>query len=140
MGNYPMLHMGNNPMLHMGNNPMLHIWATASKRRWTVAGSTQYDTTGPWKGWGTKREVQIFLKLQLVMYIANTKRDIANTKMHITNTKRGVDSSKKDTRGNDTKVVQVWSAHILGAVDPKETPRKSRTWLRKGRAGLTKWM
>ena len=90
-------------MLHMGNNPMLHIWATASKRRWTVAGSTQYDTTGPWKGWGTKREVQIFLKLQLVMYIANTKRDIANTKMHITNTKRGVDSSKKDTPGNDMR-------------------------------------
>ena len=109
--------MGNYPMLHMGNNPMLHIWATASKRRWTVAGSTQYDTTGPWKGWGTKREVQIFLKLQLVMYIANTKRDIANTKMHIANTKRDianttmhitnnrreVDSSKKDTPGNDMR-------------------------------------
>ena len=78
------------------------------------------------------------------MHIANTKRDIANTKMHITKTKRGVDSSKKDTPGNDMKEVQVWSAHILGAVahsvDPKETPRKSRTWLRKGRAGLTKWM
>ena len=55
--------MGNNPMLHMGNSSVAYGWATASKRRWTVAGSTQHDMTEPGKGWGAKREVQIFLNL-----------------------------------------------------------------------------